>query len=344
MASQPWQSGDLLMVRIRKGCSGGTAVTNPGANPGLVSDCEALLAAKDTLRGTTTLNWSVDTVITSWNGVTVGGTPQRVARLKLTNKSLTGSISERLTDLDALVELKLSGNSLTGCIPLPLKDVSSNDLSSLNLLYCQPPAPENLTAGTVGETSIPLSWDAVTNASKYRVEYRLGGDLEWTVDSDTITSTTHTVDELVCDSEYQFRVSAYGSGTLHAAAWSDESEVEIVETAACNVAPVFDPTSYTFSVREDAEVDDDVGTVTATDEDTDDDLTYSITAGNEDGKFDIDGSSGAITVDGALDFETTPSYTLTTQAEDGDGDTDTVTVTINVTDGGGGTPHRRLRG
>ncbi len=356
VASQPWQSGDMLMLRIRKGCSGGTAVTNPGANSGLVSDCEAVLSSKDTLRGTATLNWSLDTAITSWDGVTLGGTPNRVAELDLSSRSLTGSIPsslgslsrlthlnlssnsltgeipEEIGQLSDLVELRLSGNSLTGCIPLPLKDVATNDLSSLNLLYCQPPAPENLTAGTVGETSIPLSWDAVTNASKYRVEYRLGGDLEWTVHSDTITSTTHTVDELVCDSEYQFRVSAYGDGVVYAEMWGAEFGETSVETAACNVAPVFDPTSYTFTVAEDAEMDDEVGTVTATDEDEDDDLTYSITAGNEDGKFDIDGSSGAITVAGGLDHETTPSYTLTVVVDDGNGGTATASVIVTVTD------------
>ena len=123
----------------------GLAVPNQGSNPGLMRDCMTLLASKDTLRGTGALNWDVGTTITSWNGVTVEGAPLHVARLKLTNKSLTGSIPERLADLNALVELKLSGNSLTGCIPLSLKDVATNDLSSLNLLYCQPPAPENLT-------------------------------------------------------------------------------------------------------------------------------------------------------------------------------------------------------
>ena len=123
----------------------GLAVPNQGSNPGLMRDCMTLLASNDTLRGTGALNWDVGTTITSWNGVTVEGAPQRIARLKLTNKSLTGSIPERLADLNALVELKLSGNSLTGCIPLSLKDVATNDLSSLNLLYCQPPAPENLT-------------------------------------------------------------------------------------------------------------------------------------------------------------------------------------------------------
>ena len=354
VASQPWQSGDKLMLRIRKGCSGGAAVTNPGANPGLVSDCEALLATKDTLQGTATLNWSLDTPITSWDGVTVAGTPSRVTKLllssesltgsipsslgsllelthlNLSNNSLTGDIPAELGSLHNLEELRLSGNALTGCIPVSLKDVATNDLSSLNLLYCKPPAPENLTAGTVTETSIPLNWDVVTDASKYRVEYRLQGDLNWTVDDDAITGTTHTVDDLACNSEYRFRVSAYGSGTVYAAAWSDESEVEAVETATCN--PEFGQASYAFSVREDAEVDDSVGTVTATDPDTEDDLSYSITAGNEDGKFGINGSSGAITIAGDLDYETATSYTLTVQVDDGSGGNDTATVTIKVTD------------
>ena len=39
-------------------CSTGAAVPNPANNPGLVSDCEALLASRDTLRGDRPLNWS----------------------------------------------------------------------------------------------------------------------------------------------------------------------------------------------------------------------------------------------------------------------------------------------
>ena len=78
-----------------------------------------------------------------------------------------------------------------------------------------------------------------------------------------------------------------------------------------------------------------MGTVTATDEDADDTLTYSITEGNTGSVFAIDGETGAITVAGALDYETEESYTLTVQASDGhptmEG-TDTATVTVTVTD------------
>ena len=52
-------------------CSNGVAVTDPTNNAGLVADCEALLAAKDTLEGTATLNWSDSTSIDSWEGLTI---------------------------------------------------------------------------------------------------------------------------------------------------------------------------------------------------------------------------------------------------------------------------------
>ena len=52
-------------------CTGGIAIPDSSGEPDLVGDCEALLNLRDTLAGTATLNWSVDTAITSWDGVTV---------------------------------------------------------------------------------------------------------------------------------------------------------------------------------------------------------------------------------------------------------------------------------
>ena len=245
-------------------CNGGTAVSNPVTNRGLVNDCSKLLDAEDTLRGTAALNWSKDLAIGSWDGVTTSGTPSRVTELDLSSESLSGTIPAdlgtlfELTTLDLssnsltgsiphelgwlynLEELRLSGNSLTGCIPVALEDVATNDLSSLNLLYCAPPAPGNLTAGATTQTSVSLSWDTVPSTSKYRVEYRrLRSAGDWTTDTETLTTTSHTVDELECGSAYQFRVSAYGSGTTYAAAWSEPSTVLEASTSEC-AAPVFD--------------------------------------------------------------------------------------------------------
>jgi gliding motility-associated-like protein len=74
-----------------------------------------------------------------------------------------------------------------------------------------------------------------------------------------------------------------------------------------------------------------VHTVSAIDPD-DDALSYSITAGNANTAFAINGASGQITVNNsaALDFESTPSYSLTVRASDG-GLFDDVVVIINLT-------------
>ena len=65
-----------------------------------------------------------------------------------------------------------------------------------------------------------------------------------------------------------------------------------VVTTTTNNAPVFDETSFSFTALENAAVGDTVGTVSATDPDTRDTLTYSITESNGDGHFAIDSTSG----------------------------------------------------
>ena len=49
-----------------------------------------------------------------WDGVRLGGTPQRVTRLDLDENALTGSIPEELGRLSRLRELLLDRNALTG--------------------------------------------------------------------------------------------------------------------------------------------------------------------------------------------------------------------------------------
>ena len=55
---------------IEAPCAG--AAPGQADNPALMRDCIHLLGLKDALRGTATLNWSLDTPITSWDGVTLG--------------------------------------------------------------------------------------------------------------------------------------------------------------------------------------------------------------------------------------------------------------------------------
>ena len=338
-------------------CDNTTAITSPGSNRGLVQDCESLLDSKDALRGTGSLNWSAGTAVTGWDGVTVTG--DRIAKvelddedltgtippalgnlpllthLDLSDNSLTGSIPRELAGLDNLEVLRLSGNSLTGCIPAELKNVPTNDLNSLNLLDC-PPAPSNPRVGTPGEASFPLTWSAVPNAGKYRVEYRVGSSGEWVLDyrdgwtlAEVPTGTSHTVAGLVCRTDYRVRVRVYGDGTNISAEWGSPSESVSGRTAAC-VTPVFAEKSYSFMVAENSATGTAVGTVSATDPNGDI-LSYSITAGNPGNAFAIGPSTGAITVAAGLDFETTPSYELTVEATDGT-NAASATVVVSVTD------------
>ena len=339
-------------------CANGAAVADPGANRPLVHDCQALLDSMDTLRGTAALNWSVDTPITDWDGVTAGGAPSRVTKVELPSKSLTGIIPGDLGNLFQLTHLDLSrnqltgeippvlgeltdlevlhlaGNSLTGCVPAALRDVHDNDHATLGLPYCGdlPPAPQGLTAREPGRESVGLGWNEVDGANLYRVEYRAAGSGgEWTTDAQDIVAPEHTVEGLACETTHELRVSAHGDGVAYVAGWGPWSTAASETTGPCNLPPAFASSSYSFSISDGAENGDVVGMVSATDPDTGDAVSYSITGGNGEGKLTIDGSTGEITVAGALDYAAIPSYTLTVEARDGNGGAATAAVAVSLT-------------
>ena len=101
---------------------------------------------------------------------------------------------------------------------------------------------------------------------------------------------------------------------------------------ATNDAPVFSAATAVRSVAENAVTGANIGTaVAATDDDSDDILTYSL-GGDDASSFDIVASSGQLQTKAALDYETKNSYTVTVTARDTSSRTAEVTVTINVTD------------
>ena len=124
------QTYTVAVARGPSPCVTGGAVSD-STNTGLVSDCDALLAVKDTLAGTASLNWSADTPIARWEGLTLLGTPERVAGLNLINESLDGVIPSELGDLSMLAKVDLRNNKLSGSIPSSLGRLSQ--LTTLNL-------------------------------------------------------------------------------------------------------------------------------------------------------------------------------------------------------------------
>ena len=112
-------------------CTNGTAVENPAENPALVRDCTNLLQGKDTLAGSSTLNWSADLPIRRWHGITLGGSPTRVVGINLTSRPVSGRIPPEFGQLSALTELNFRVNDLTGGIPTELAGLT--ELRSLRL-------------------------------------------------------------------------------------------------------------------------------------------------------------------------------------------------------------------
>ena len=129
------------------GCTVGVAVPDPDRNPGLVGDCQTLLAIRDVLAGTAVLDWSGDRPISEWSGVVVGGSPRRVLGLNLRKRGLGGRIPPELSNLTQLEELDLNDNRLGGGIPFELsslKNLQRLDLSSNLLSGGIPPEPGGL--------------------------------------------------------------------------------------------------------------------------------------------------------------------------------------------------------
>lgn len=105
-------------------CVTGGAVADADSNPWLVSDCEALLAARDTLAGSAKLNWSASTPMNQWEGITLADTPLRVTVLGRFYGDLNGEIPKEFGRLASLRDLNLVFNQLTGKIPKELGNLA----------------------------------------------------------------------------------------------------------------------------------------------------------------------------------------------------------------------------
>ena len=141
--------------------------------------------------------------------------------------------------------------------------------------------------------------------------------------------------------DLEVTVTDNGEGRL-----SDQTTVTINVTNF-NEAPVFldgsggtplpDGTVLTTAINEDLNAGDSVFQLFAEDDDAGDILRYRIIGGNEQGVFNITSTSGEITIANTnnLNFDITPSFTLTVEVEDDNGAaslSDTVDLVIDIND------------
>ena len=197
----------------------------------------------------------------------------------------------------------------------------------------QPAAP-NVAAASV--TSLTVNWSAPSNAgpaiSDYDVQYRAGMSGDWSDAGHAGTATTATLTGLSENTSYEVQVRAKNDeGT---GAWSDSGS----GTTDANAAPSFSSPA-TFNS---AENQTSVGTVRATDTDSDDDITgFAITGGADQTLFRINGTSGVLSItpapnyEDAQDQDTNNTYLVEVTATSGTGTrekTATQTITVTVTD------------
>ncbi|VAW32506.1 hypothetical protein MNBD_CHLOROFLEXI01-62 [hydrothermal vent metagenome] len=115
----------------------------------------------------------------------------------------------------------------------------------------------------------------------------------------------------------------------------DNAGATDIEIVTINLTNVNEPPTISggpFMLNENTANGISVGTVITSDVDAGDTFTYSITASDPAAAFAIGSSSGTITVSDSslLDFETTPTFTLTVQIEDSGALTDTADIVINL--------------
>ena len=117
----------LLLVPVGPhllACDSGTAVPDPGKNPGLVKDCKVLLKIREKLDGACSLNWDTELAIKEWELVIVSGSPSHVTVLYLDYYGFTGEIPAEFGQLTELKRLRLDRNRLKGEIPAELGQLS----------------------------------------------------------------------------------------------------------------------------------------------------------------------------------------------------------------------------
>ena len=94
--------------------------------------------------------------------------------------------------------------------------------------------------------------------------------------------------------------------------------------------------NQTFSIAENTANGQQVGTVAASDPDNGQTLSYSIISGNTNNAFQIGSSTGTLTVNNsaALNFETTPVFTLVVRVQDNGAGSlfDQAPIIVNLTD------------
>ena len=118
------------------------------------------------------------------------------------------------------------------------------------------PAPTGLSVTTSDDDSVSLSWNAVTDAGVYKVEYRKRSSSIWLHHGYVYSGTSRTVTGLDCNTSYSFRVKARGDGNPYSLIYGSPSNIVSRTTSVCPSTPTTptpttptSPTNLSLSVE-----------------------------------------------------------------------------------------------
>ena len=140
----------------------------------------------------------------------------------------------------------------------------------------------------------------------------------FSINSSTGVITFNSAPDYETKTSYSVTVTASGTN-------AETQSLTISITNVNEYSPVINSSS-TFTVEENQTA---VGTVSASDNDTSESLTYSL-SGTDASSFSINSSSGVINFNSAPDYETKTSYSMTLNVSDGDNIV-TQSLTVNIT-------------
>ncbi|HET6425430.1 MAG TPA: cadherin domain-containing protein, partial [Planctomycetaceae bacterium] len=190
--------------------------------------------------------------------------------------------------------------------------------------------PENAATGTVVGTIIATDVDRNQTLAFTLLNSAVPGAFALDTATGQVTVANGALLDFETRSSIELGVLATDSGSP-ALATVAPITINITNVNEAPVAP-----GRSFTIIENASAGTSVGTITATDPDAGQSVTYAITGGNTGNAFAINAATGAITVNNptALNFEATPAFNLTVTATDNGSPvrSSTAAVTIQLTD------------
>jgi hypothetical protein len=332
---QEWDNGGTTTVWVEVAVAGTTAIDMYYGNPDAtaMSDGDATFLFFDDFEDGTIGSLPADWTLV---GQAAGGTPPSIA-----DDGGNLVFYDGRNGGDPVIH---TGNWADVVVSHDFRVINANDDISDATLLARYQDDDNALAAGIHDGNTARFWYSTTatgwvslatvDISAFNVDDGNWHNQELRVHGDTM--------ELYIDGVFVHSVSIAGYGTAASGAagfWSQEGNEEAyrdnhIVRSYSNVTGVIAGAlaDEGFSVDENSVFGTVVGTVRALDVDGNP-LAYSITGGNTGTAFAID-NNGVITVNdpAALNFEITPTFTLTIQVSDGFGGTDTDTVTISLND------------